>query len=277
MAGVFVLVGLAMTAICLWIFFAVRRRRRTQKIERDTAVTASLAAAGFKRTDLDDDIDFGVHSRVTSGDLGMSQRSASGLGRNDNGDGFDPYMAYANASRGAPGRDTDYIAVVPSSPTLPFLGAYLDEGPLIGDSADSRRDRRVSGTGHVSAGSYEPLLATYARARATSTSPETGNDIRPPIPPPRNPLRMLHGSQPGSPTTPAPDLGGSPRGSTPTNHERTPSEYSSQSADHDDRLKPGIVRRADSTGASMRDDEDYSRPVLVVRNMTDANSSQSHS
>jgi len=177
---------------------------------------------------------------------------------------------------------------VPSSPTLPFLGvgAHLDEGHF-SDSDDSRRDRRISGTGHTSAGSYEPLLAAYARARATSTSTEAGNDNRPPTPPPRSPLRMLRSSQPGSPSgTPTLHLNKSSPDVVPTDHERAPSEHSSDSADHDDRLKPGLMRRtrSGSIGASttdLRDDEDYSRPVLAVRNMTtltDASSSaHSHS
>ena len=286
-AGVFVLVGLAVVAICLWIFFAIRRRRRTQKLERDTAVSASLAAAGFKRTDLDDDdLDYGKHSRVASADLEMAQRSASGLGRSNNGDGFDPYVEYAAASHDARsgGREGGYITGIPPSPTLPFLGlgAYMDEGPF-SDSEDSRRDRTISAAGRTSAGSYEPLLAAYAaKALATSSSPEIGNDNRPPTPPPRNPLRMLHGSQPGSPSgTPTFDFNRSSPAVTPTNLRRASSEYSSESADHDDRLHPALMQRVrgGSAGAStndLRDDEDYSRPVLAVRNMTtltDASSS----
>jgi hypothetical protein len=53
-------------SILLFIFFAVRRRRRTQRIEHDTAVSASLAAAGFHRTMLDDDDD-PAHSNSTRG------------------------------------------------------------------------------------------------------------------------------------------------------------------------------------------------------------------
>jgi hypothetical protein len=277
-----VLVGLAVTAICLWLLFAIRRRRRTQKLERDTAVSASLAAAGFKRTDLDDDdLNFGRHSHAASTDLEMAQRSTSGLGRSENGDGFDPYVAYAAASQRARGgaREGGYLPAGPSSPTLPFLGmgAYLDEGQF-SDSEDSRRDRRMSGTGHLSAGSYEPLLAAYTKTSTTSPSPEITNNNHPPTPPPRNPLRILHGSQPGSPVgTPILDRSKSP---TPTN-QRTSSLYSTESADHDDRLNPGLMRRVQggSFGAStndLRDDEDYSRPVLAVRNMTtltDADSS----
>jgi hypothetical protein len=284
-AGVFVLVGLAVAAICLWIFFAIRRRRRTQKLERDSAVSASLAAAGFKRTDLEDDVDFGKHSRVTSADLEMAQRST--FGRSDNGDLFDPFAGYATASHGARGggRAGGYLPAAPTSPTLPFMGmnAYLDPGRL-SDSEDGGRDRRISGTGHTSAASYEPLLAY---ATAPSPSLENDDDNRPPTPPPRNPLRMLHGSQPGSPSgTPTFDFSKATPDIRPPDHDRASSKYSNESADHDDRLNPGLMRRAraGSTGDSindLRDDEDYSRPVLAVRNMTtltDASSSvHSHS
>jgi LPXTG-motif cell wall-anchored protein len=279
--GVFVLVGLSVAAICLWIFFAVRRRRRTQKLERDSAVSASLAAAGFKRTDLDDD--FSRHSRVPSADLEMGQRSTLGFGRSDNDDLFDPFAVYPAALQGVHGgpRNGGYLPAAPTSPTLPFMGmaTYLDQGHL-SDNEDSPRDRRISGTGRTSAASYEPLLA-YARTQGASPSLENDTDNRPPTPPPRNPLRMLYGSQPGSPSlTATPDLTKSSPDVTPMDYDRA-SEYSAESADHDDRLIPGLMRRAragsigDSTN-DLRDDEDYSRPVLAVRNittLTDASSS----
>ena len=45
------------TSILIFIAFYVRRRRRRARIEHDTAVSATLAAAGFKRSPLDDDMD----------------------------------------------------------------------------------------------------------------------------------------------------------------------------------------------------------------------------
>jgi len=167
---------------------------------------------------------------------------------------------------------------VPSSPTLPFLGmdTYLDEC-IYSDGENSRRDRRISGTGHTSAGSYEPLLAAFAKASTSSASPEPGIDNRPPRPPPRNPLRVLHGSQPGSRLgTPALDLDNK---ELTTNHKRESweSSESAESAHYDHRLNPGLLRRAraGSAGAStsdLRDDEDYSRPVLTVRNTSSVHS-----
>lgn len=84
-AGVFVLVGLAAASILLFIFFAVRRRRRTRRLEHDTAVSATLAAAGFNRAPLDDDDD-DVDPRASGSNVhgynsvgAMPQRSSSGL------------------------------------------------------------------------------------------------------------------------------------------------------------------------------------------------------
>lgn len=85
-AGVFVLVGLAAASILLWIFFAVRRRNRTRRLEHDTAVSATLAAAGFNRAPLDDGDDDDIDPRASGSNVhgystvgGMPQRSSSGL------------------------------------------------------------------------------------------------------------------------------------------------------------------------------------------------------
>ncbi|KAI0257115.1 hypothetical protein BJV78DRAFT_1085040, partial [Lactifluus subvellereus] len=68
-AAVFLIVGLAAATICLWIFFFIRRRRRRRRIEHESAVSASLAAAGYNR-ELIDDEDF-------SSGPGMRQRYGS--------------------------------------------------------------------------------------------------------------------------------------------------------------------------------------------------------
>lgn len=291
-AGVFTFVGLAILAIFAAIFLFVRRRRRIQKMERDTAVSASLAAAGFKRTDLDDgedDDDAGgdLRSRITSAadDLEMAQRS---------GDAFDPYGGFVAASQSRGGtREGGYMSARLSSPTLPTLpfmglGVLDDSSPLTSDSETSARDARATGTGHASSASYEPLLAAFAQAEAAaaagSSSPENveGGNSRPPTPPPRNPLRAMH-SRSASPTVNIPDLMTHSPAEGEIN-DSTPSHHSSNSADYDDRLNPKLMQRtrADSIGASttdLRDDQDYSRPVLAVRNMTnltDISSASSH-
>lgn len=290
--------GLAFVALAVGIFFIVRRRRRTQRLERDTAVSASLAAAGFKRNPLDDEDDdpFGSqnHGTSTQADLEMAQRSGSRL---DGHSGFDPYSDYIAATPSAGGsfgrtRDGGYAPARTSSPTPPVIpplafsiGDYPTHHYNNSGSEDSQRDRRISGTGHVSSSSYEPLLAAYARANA-SPSPENATQSRPPTPPPRNPLRLTH-SRSASPA-----LNNElhlPPAYTPTNDDPPSSRYSSDSIDHDDRLDPTLKQRSradlqGNVGAStsdLRDDEDYSRPVLAVRNMTTltdvSTSTQSHS
>ena len=114
--------GLAGTSILLWIFFALRRRRRTRRLEHDTAVSATLAAAGFHRTPLDDDDDPAAGSangRSSAMAVGgalvdpfayqdqmqeLNHRSSSGLASVNNGnrtssaaflpDEYNPYSDY---------------------------------------------------------------------------------------------------------------------------------------------------------------------------------------
>lgn len=244
----FVLVGLAVAAICVGLCLFVRRRRRRQKLERDAAVSASLAAAGFKRTDLDDedDVDFSLRSRVAS-DMEMGQRSGSRLARSD--DGF-------SGARGRVGEPNSS----PTLPQLPFMGEDAFEDPFLDDNA---RDRRY-GTGHVSSTSYEPLLAAFAQAEADTPSPETRANRRPPTPPPRNPLRALR-SRSESPTVARAD-------NTPTINLMN---YSSDNVDRADRFDSGLLRNTSIGASTMRDERDYSRPVLAVRNITDLSSSTS--
>ncbi|KAF4572944.1 hypothetical protein EYR36_007454 [Pleurotus pulmonarius] len=78
-AGVFVLVGLAAASILLFVIFAVRRRRRTQRIEHDTAVSATLAAAGYGRSPIVDDDDDGPdNNNEKTSNLPHSANSRSG-------------------------------------------------------------------------------------------------------------------------------------------------------------------------------------------------------
>lgn len=274
-AGVFVVVGLAIAAIAAWIFIALRRRRRTRKIESDTAISASLAAAGFKRPALEDEDEDGFDVRSPSASThlgGMTQRSGSGLGTNYDGD-FNPYVGFG------PGRNTmerdGYAPARTSSPPLlpplPFgISTNHSPSPSDDDAAETLRDggNRHSGNGHVSSSSYEPLLANFAAAGVGGSS-----DVTPPTPPARNPQRLTDMLS-ASPQT-SPVLGGFL--SKKDEPDRASSEYSSESADHDDRLDPGLKRRVRAeddershvaSTTDLRDDEDYSRPVLVVRNMT---------
>ena len=259
MAGVFVLVGLAAASIFLWIFFAVRRRRRTQRLEHDTAVSATLAAAGFHRAPLDDDDDPRAGSRRShfgSPDVMMYQRrSSSGLGLSStpsagrlsaayldnpplNGgpeDGYNPY--------------TDYI--VPPGARDGYVSANRASPPPAAFHMGSYHDRRNSGSGgdilrhsaSQSGASYEPLLANYRQP--------TPPNVRSPTPPPRNPKRLSDAAK-------RPPVLENVRPVSASS-----SVYSSESTG-DDRLDPGLRQRI-GDGDSVRDDEDYSRPVLGVR------------
>ncbi|CAA7265825.1 unnamed protein product [Cyclocybe aegerita] len=316
-AGVFVLVGLAAASIILWILFAVRRRRRTRRIEHDTAVSATLAAAGFHRTPLDDDDDDGP---LGGGGGGTHSHSLSHHS--------DPYLAQRRSSSGL---------AMSSIPSAGRLSAYLDTAPLQPDDNEAynpyadyivpagSREGYVSGTGlaggaagaggaappsaflpyrdrsssgglaelgmmggsthghtHSASGSLEPLLSYYRRS-LTGPPSESPPAVTTALPPgAANP-----GSGDSSPTAPLIPAGNPPPYASQTQTSSTPasgvpfptgrpevvrnptsSVYSSESTG-DDRLDPGLRRRIQNDGASthdLRDNEDYSRPVLGVRN-----------
>lgn len=263
-AGVFVLVGLAILVIAASIFIAIRRRQRTRKIENDTAISASLAAAGFKRSALDEDGDgFDMRNRSTSTYLGgMTQRSGSGLDTNYDG-GFNPYIEYG-IGQSAAERDGYVPARTSSPPLLPPLaiGTSTTHGHAQSDDdAGQYRNRCISSS------SYEPLLAAGA---------EEGPNVKPPTPPTRNPKRLADKVSTSLQISPA--LGGSlDPGGKKDEPDSASSEYSSESGDYNDRLDPGLkhrVRTSDDgrSTSDLRDDEDYSRPVLGVRNMTNMSS-----
>jgi hypothetical protein len=272
-AGVFVLVGLAAASILLWVLFALRRRRRTQRLEHDTAVSATLAAAGFHRTPLDDDDDPPDGSRRSqfgSPDLELNQRSSAigtsssvpSAGRTsayiepahpDDPESFNPYTDYnvpPAARDGYPSRHTS------SPPPVSFYnnGPYRDR-----TESGSAGDHVVGQSASRSAGSYEPLLASF-RNSARPPSPVQSND--PSSARPRHSQKLSDASQQPlivlTPDSPA------------VNHvaSASSSRYSSDSI-ADDRLDPGLRLRlnveADRVSTpDLRDDKDYSRPVLGV-------------
>ncbi|KAG6894483.1 hypothetical protein C0992_005944, partial [Termitomyces sp. T32_za158] len=267
-AGVFVVVGLAAASIFLWILFALRRRRRTRRLEHDTAVSATLAAAGFHRTPLDDDDDDenenangSRRSRFGSPELEMRNRASSGFASTilsgartstyldsllpDDPDAYNPYREYITDNpAGVSGAN-------PPNPAVIY-------GPI--------RDRTSSGGEHThensAAGSYEPLLASYYRQEQAASLPVLTS---PPNPPPRSPLRLSDaGRSPplGVLSKTLPDI--SPTEKKPKTGESCVS--SSENAG-DERLDPSLRQRMneESDRASQRDlkdEEDYSRPVL---------------
>ena len=105
----FILVGLACLSIILWVFFALRRRRRTRLFDRDTATT--LAAVGLHRPPLDDDDDpaLGAHSRYSP----ANRSSSAGTRRSYRDDEvFNPYTDYVLP----PGSRSNYISGTPIPP-----------------------------------------------------------------------------------------------------------------------------------------------------------------
>jgi len=251
-AGVFILVGLAVASIILWIFLAIRRRRRTQRLELDAAVAATLNAAGFRRTPLEDeDDDFAQesgHSRYGSSDPFLHQRRSLALSSLRSGGPTaatfpdvdnDPHIFHPYS---------DLIHPAVSSP--PFITR-----PYRTRSSSNNMGEDITGHTPQHSGSHEPLLASYNRS---SPSP-TGD----PIPPKRlsNAANNALFDQPQ-------------QSNLALKASSASSSYSSEGTG-DRRLDPNLRQRfqddADSFG-DLRDDKDYSRPVLGVRNMPDASS-----
>ncbi|KAJ7492645.1 hypothetical protein FB451DRAFT_1219120 [Mycena latifolia] len=263
-AGVFVLVGLAAASIVLWILFGLRRRRRNRRIEHDTAVSATLAAAGFHRAPLDDDEHHDSrHSRaLASSDMEMRTGSALALGTKSSlpsartsgyqdspghddvlHDGFNPYQEYDAA-----GPREGYIpARTQSPPPTAFVEPYRD-------ASGSGPDHVIGHSASHSVGSTEPLLASFNRASPASPAPSR---------PTKNPKREAdRRSQIAAAAPPSPRL---------ENRRRSTSSsvYSSESTG-DERLNPAL-RNGD-----IQDSEDYSR-VLGVRNIPDGVSNSGES
>lgn len=257
-AGVFVLVGLAAAAIVLWVLFGLRRRRRNRRIEHDTAVSATLAAAGFHRAPLDDDELRGNDSRGSRGfatpememlpaaavgtrsSVPSAGRSSGYLDTPGHDEAFNPYHDYVVA-----GPTEGYIPARTSSPPpSAFVEPYRDaSGHTVHHHSASQ-----------SFGSTEPLLA-FDRAEPASSDPSAPPrpSLDPPSPPPRNPKRVADQRSQIS--------GGEHANPRPENrrHSTASSVYSTESTD--ERLNPAL-RNSD-----IKDSEDYSRPVLGVRSL----------
>lgn len=227
-------------------------------LEHDTAVSATLAAAGFHRAPLDDDDDDldarGSH-RIGSD---MNRRSASGLAvgtassarsgartsaymdspHPDDVDNFNPYQDHV-ASAGA---REGYVSGPPVLPHVTLSSSPYGERNGSGGGGDHPINHSAS----QSAGSYEPLLAAYYRAAP------------PPSPPPRNPLRLS-------------DVEKSPPLISLLLNPAEDNRISSGPSQHtsDDRLDPELHHRMNgqtdrASQRDLRDEEDYSRPVLGV-------------
>jgi len=276
-AAVFVLVGLAAASIALWILFALRRRRRQRRIERDTAA-AALQAAAVHRPPLEDDDDEPQQPNISASVLEMSQRrSSSGLASNfmdprfsyhddpDHPDAFNPYSDFGYPAPGpmAPNASRDGYALTRTSspPVAYFNGTPHDRSRRAsGGSLGSASGVMANHSATHSGASYEPLMASYYRQASGS------------------------GPQPSSPVLATPPTAAVPPHAPPTysslGHAQTPLLDDEDPAerpsvlspeDSDERLDPKLrLRQKELESASMvdlRDDEDYSRPVLGVRNL----------
>ncbi|KAG2159834.1 uncharacterized protein EDB93DRAFT_19685 [Suillus bovinus] len=267
--GVFLVVGLAAASIVLWIFFFIRRRSRINRIDHETEVEAAVAASGFGRAPLDDDNDYRGARSPQSYSLSSAQmvQRGSPVGYIPDGSGL-PTSTSGQPVSGGP-FDDDNVAFNPYAGYIvegpPTSEGYIQarsaspppgterQGPPsslgLHEISDSSRDRKSS-YGHTptySVASYEPLLAAYTQG----SSAERGVSS-PPTPPPRNPARRAHLDSVAS---------------------RPVNNLSDGGAD--DRLDPEIRRRtrSDSLGSDdLKDEEDYSRPMLTVRNMPDGRS-----
>jgi hypothetical protein len=178
------IVGLAAATICLWIFFFLRRRRRRRRIDYDSAVSASLADAGYNRAPIDDE-DFGPapgmrqrfgslssHPSLTT-PITDDERAAESTVPSVNL--YDPYAEY-----GRPVAGSGYIPARSSSPSQHSRDRAAEGTYTTGAS-------RRSGSAHVpdhGSGSIDPLLPQTIPHPYTLSFPTV---------PPRNPNRK--GSQ----------------------------------------------------------------------------------
>jgi hypothetical protein len=243
------LVGIAAASILLWVFFSLRRNRRR------SAVFAALPTTEPYRAPIDDDVPPEGAQQSPYGPspgVGMNQQSGSRLGITTThsqpsnsrmsayydapapeGGLYNPYAQFGVSSAG---RSDGYQRARTSSP----------------DGHDDRDRKPSTSTGgfvaghsaNQSVGSYEPLLASH---------------------------RRQSGASPPSPTIPLAPLAFATEQNTAPNADNPP-ENAGAYNNSDDRLDPAIHQRLENGGDNvsareLRDEEDYSRPVLSVRNL----------
>ena len=241
-AAVFLIVGLAAATICLWIFFFIRRRRRRRRIDHETAVSASLAAAGYNRTPIDDEDDFGSGARMRqrfnsmgshptiSTPITEEERAAEAVAVAHH---YDPYADFGRPVGGISG----YAPVRSDSPSQHGRDSSYSSGT-------SRPTGSVSAP-RPSTGSTDPLLTGMA---ATPLGPPDYVESTPVVPA-RSPRRLADAKVQPSQIVIA--------------HS---ARHSDDRSSPDDRMDPALTssqtERTDSQ--DLRDDMDYSRPVLEV-------------
>lgn len=232
-AGVFLIVGLAAASIVLFLFFFIKRRHRNRRLEYDTAVASTLAAAGYNRQPLDgDDYDEGGGMRQRRRSSPSALATVSSLGTQaaavqpytDDPTGrraeFDPYSAYSAAPPQTPPASARRDGYVPARTSSPPLGHS--------HSASTSSMGHVMGSGgHIpreSAGSFEPLLAAAGGSAPSTPGPVAPSTSAgpPPAIPPKSPRR--------SPRLPSDD------GHHPVPRDSASSVYSQPDGEAEDQL-----------------------------------------
>ena len=203
-AGVFVVVGLAATAVVLFVLFWFRRRRATRLLDHDTAVAATLAEHGYGRQNLiDADDDHRVSAPVTTttpsgSGSGSDMRRVSSPSMTLPGFGTGPISA---SGYGRQSHNTSYLADSLGQTYNPYTNnqpQHYDTNRGPSDPSETSRYSPPSTSGVVrpffghdpkdSLGSSEPLLGAIPSGSATPPDHTT------PVVPPRNPLRLIGGT-----------------------------------------------------------------------------------
>lgn len=179
--------------------------------------------------------------------------SAGSHDDNTNNAPYDPYVGYTYPAANASNAYTlnraaadGYVTARTSSPP-PTASPHTQT-----DSSGHKRHSSTNGSAELgqhsrsySFSSYEPLLT--AAGLGSKTPPDTPGPNQPPTPPPRSPKRPPLAVTPGASTSrqATDDV---PRGVA------------------DDRLHPALAQlsRSNTDASRIRDDQDYSRPVLGV-------------
>lgn len=249
------IVGLALATICLWIFFFIRRRRRRRRIDHETAVSASLAAAGYNRAPIDDEEDIGPgpgmrerfnsmgsHPTIST-PITEDERATEATAAATSADLYDPYADFGRPIGGV----TGYSLARSDSP-----GQHGRDGSYSsGHTSGMGRPPGAGSPPRYSTGSMDPLLTGATGAPQGTPGASVSHT---PTLPTRSPKRMAPAVQFQQSQQSA--VANSTRGSD------------DRSSSPDDRLDPTLASLGDRPNKQdLRDDMDYSRPVLEVRSV----------
>ena len=271
--------GLATTSVALWILFAIRRRRRQSRFENDTAMVPSHATPTHRSLLGDDDDPHQARFSASALDISQ-QRSSSALASTYFGtrvsyhddpdhavESFNPYTdyGYPQPMASSPSKD-GYVPAPTSSPPAAIINSDHSRRASASGSLGSLSGQEgyIVGTHSTtpSGASYEPLMASYHRqSNGSNQLPGTPVLATPPA-------TAIPKAQPQPPSDHSSQPLLDDRGPIESTEPTEPTEAHSIFAS-DDRLDPGLrQRQREADSASMKDlkdEEDYSRPVLGVR------------